>query len=61
MYDRETTESDFANEGNISRRAWIEKALASVRSIARRDEAGAAKSDKPKRPHLYVVKSNHSD
>jgi hypothetical protein len=60
MYDRESSEPDFANEDTISRRAWIEMALASVRSMARRAEEAGAKSEKPKKPRLYVAKSNHS-
>ena len=60
MYDRESSEQDFANEGTISRRAWIEKALAGVRSIARRADEAGTKSEKIKKRHLYVVKSNHS-
>jgi hypothetical protein len=60
MYDRDSSELDFANEGTISRRAWIEKALAGVRSIARREEPVASDTNKPKKPHLYVVNSNQS-
>lgn len=60
MYDRDSSELDFENEGTISRRAWIEKALAGVRSIARREESVASDSNKPKKPHLYVVNSNQS-
>jgi len=59
MYDRESSELDFANEGTISRRAWIEKALASVRSIACRAQEAGTKSEKPKKPPRYQVKSNH--
>jgi hypothetical protein len=58
MYDRESSEPDFANEGTISRRAWIEKALSSVRSIVRRDDDAVSDNSAAEKPHLYVVNSN---
>jgi hypothetical protein len=60
MYDTKTSEQEFANEDTICRRAWIEKALASVRSIARRDAEATKANDKTEKPRLYVVQNNRS-
>lgn len=52
--------TEFANEHTVRRRAWIARALDSVRG--RFDSGGAEDNlqaaEKPVKPHLYAVKTN---
>lgn len=50
--------SEFRNEHTVRRRAWIEKALDSVRGRFDDGEDCAVNSEESTKPHLFVVKTD---
>lgn len=52
------SETEFANENTVRRRAWIAKALDSVRGKFDSGEDNTINSEESEKPHLYVVKTD---
>ncbi len=52
------SENEFTNEHTVRRRAWIEKALDSVRGRFDDGEDDILTSEEAEKPHLYVVKTD---
>ena len=60
MSDRKHSDTSFTNEQTVRRRAWIEKAVDSVRgSISPGEEVVEARA-KSRRPHLYIASSKRT-
>jgi hypothetical protein len=55
------SENEFTNEHTVRRRAWIEKALDSVRGRFDNGEDDTHTSDESEKPHLYVVKTDNAN
>lgn len=60
MSERTHSDTDFENADTVCRRAWIEKALDSVKERFTIGEERVESPDKEKKPHLYLVDSNRS-
>lgn len=58
MSETKHSEVTFTNAETIRKRAWIEKALASVKGRLTVGEDGSESTSKARKPHLYVVDSN---
>lgn len=54
------SEKTFTNMETVRKRAWIERALASVRGRFTAGEDGSESIDRPAKPDLYVVDSNRT-
>ena len=52
------SENEFRNEHTVRRRAWIEKALESVRGRFDDGEEDILTSEENSKPHLFVVKTD---
>jgi hypothetical protein len=52
------SENEFTNEHTVRRRAWIEKALDSVRGRFDNGQDDALTPEETEKPHLYVVKTD---
>jgi len=52
------SETEFTNEHTVRRRAWIEKALDSVRGRFNDGEDCDLTSEEKSKPHLFVVKTD---
>jgi len=60
MSDIKHSEISFTNAETVRKRAWIEKALASVKERFTGREDGIETTEKAGKPSLYVVNSNRS-
>ena len=60
MSETKHSEVTFTNAETIRKRAWIEKALASVKGRFTAGEDGSESTGKSRKPHLYVVDSNRT-
>lgn len=60
MTKQRHSENDFTNEHTIRRRAWIAKALDSVRGRGEGGEEDFLAAEEAPTPHLYVVSSDDS-
>ena len=60
MSETKHSEVTFTNAETIRKRAWIEKALASVKGRFTVGEDGSESNGKSRKPHLYVVDSNRT-
>lgn len=54
------SEVTFTNAETVRKRAWIEKALASVKGRFTAGEDGSDTTDKASKPDLYVVDSKRT-
>ena len=54
------SDSEFTNEETVRRRAWIDKALDSVRGRIEFRDDDVIVTEEPEKPHLYVVKPDDS-
>jgi len=54
------SEKTFTNAETVRKRAWIEKALASVRGRFTSGEDGSESTEAAAKPQLYVVDSNRT-
>ena len=60
MSNRKHSDGLFENEDTACRRAWIEKALATVRKLMETSEEITEAPEESTGPNLYVVNSNNS-
>lgn len=60
MSETKHSEISFTNAETVRKRAWIEKALESVKSRFAGREDGIESTEKAGKPNLYVVNSNRS-
>lgn len=60
MSERKHSDREFSNADTIRRRAWIEKALDSVKGRFTIGEERVELDDKVTKPHLYLIDSNRS-
>ena len=60
MSDKKHSETIITNEKTRQRRAWIDRALASVRRNPESGEEQGEVADTSSKPHLFVVSSNRS-
>lgn len=58
MSETKHSEVTFTNAATVRKRAWIEKALASVKGRFTAGEDGSESTEKAGKPNLYVVDSN---
>jgi hypothetical protein len=58
MSNTKSSGFSLAKQNTISRREWLEKALAGGGHALSADADKREKTDKPERPHLYLVASN---
>jgi len=59
MSDRDDNDEIIKNEETQTRRAWVERAIASVRRrLERGDGLPPASKETDRAPHLYVVPPN---
>lgn len=58
MSDRKHSKIAFTNAETVFKRAWIERALASVRGRFSGGEDDNDTIDKPGKPNLYVIDSD---
>ena len=54
------SDSEFTNEETVRRRAWIDRALDSVRGRIQFRDDDVIVTEEPEKPQLYVVKSDDS-
>jgi hypothetical protein len=55
MSDRKHSERSFTNAETVRKRAWIEKALASVKGRFAGGEVDIEATEQPEKPNLYLV------
>jgi len=60
MSETKHSDTTFTNAETIRKRAWIEKALASVKGRFTDGEDGSDSTGSARKPHLYVVDSNRT-